>query len=79
MNLSKQLRAVRVYSFTSCLRLTDAVWVVLLAGAGLCALGGLVLASGLLLPCRKLLYVAAWLQSYVDKVPPRRFLFATGE
>ncbi|MDY5503024.1 MAG: hypothetical protein SPF77_10690 [Gemmiger sp.] len=53
MNLSKQLRAVRVYSFTSCLRLTDTVWVVLLAGAGLCALGGLVLASGLLLPCRK--------------------------
>ena len=53
MNLSKQLRAVRVYSFTSCLRLTDAVWVVLLAGAGLCALGSLVLASGLMLPCRK--------------------------
>ena len=34
MNLSKQLRAVRVYSFTSCLRLTDAVWVVLLAARG---------------------------------------------
>ena len=31
MNLPKQLRAVRVYSFTSCLRLTDAVWVALLA------------------------------------------------
>ena len=34
MNLSKQLRAVRVYSFTSCLRLTDAVWVALLAARG---------------------------------------------
>lgn len=34
MNLPKQLRAVRVYSFTSCLRLTDAVWVVLLAARG---------------------------------------------
>ena len=34
MNLSKQLRAVRVYSFTSCLRLTDAVWVVLLTARG---------------------------------------------
>lgn len=35
MNLSKQLRAVRVYSFTSCLRLTDAVWVALLAAGAL--------------------------------------------
>ena len=34
MNLPKQLRAVRVYSFTSCLRLTDAVWVALLAARG---------------------------------------------
>lgn len=34
MNLPKQLRAVRVYSFTSCLRLTDAVWVALLAVRG---------------------------------------------
>ena len=34
MNLSMQLRAVRVYSFTSCLRLTDAVWVALLAARG---------------------------------------------
>ena len=34
MNLPKQLRAVRVYSFTSCLRLTDAVWVTLLAAHG---------------------------------------------
>ena len=34
MNLPKQLLAVRVYSFTSCLRLTDAVWVALLAARG---------------------------------------------
>ena len=34
MNLPRQLRAVRVYSFTSCLRLTDAVWVALLAARG---------------------------------------------
>lgn len=34
MNLPKQLCAVRVYSFTSCLRLTDAVWVALLAARG---------------------------------------------
>ena len=34
MDLQKQLRAVRVYAFTACLRLTDAVWVVLLTARG---------------------------------------------
>ena len=53
LDIRKQTRRLYLFSFASCLRLTDAVWVVLLAGAGLCALGGLVLASGLLLPCRK--------------------------
>ena len=59
LDIRKQTRRLYLFSFASCLRLTDAVWVALLAargftlaqiglaGAGLCVLGGAVLLSGL--------------------------------
>jgi len=46
LNLKKQLACIYTNNFFSGLRITDAVWVALLAGAGLAVLGFLVALTG---------------------------------
>ena len=46
MNLKKQLACIYTNNFFSGLRITGAVWVALLAGAGLAVLGFLVALTG---------------------------------